>query len=124
MRVALVLLVWGLWLPGSHAKATADAPEVRQLLESAQYWAERQRPDLVRQLMRKLLAIQPRHPKALETLGLAATRLRQRAGSPLPAMARETPARSRAPVAFNGDAPCWRLNLFPAPPIVCPPTGA
>jgi hypothetical protein len=72
MRVALVLLVWGLWLPGSHAKATADAPEVRQLLESARYWAERQRPDLVRQLMRKLLAIQPRHPKALETLGLAA----------------------------------------------------
>ncbi len=73
MRAFLLLPIMGLWLPAALAKAPADPPEVRQLLESANYWAERQRPDLVRQLMRKLLAIHPRHPRALETLGLAAT---------------------------------------------------
>lgn len=73
MRALIVLLGCCLWLSGAHARTSADAPEVRQLLDSAAYWAERQRPDLVRQLMRKLLAIQPRHPKALQALGLAAT---------------------------------------------------
>lgn len=112
MRTALILLVFGLWLPGSHAKARADAPEVRQLLESAQYWAERQRPDLVRQLMRKLLAIHPRHPKALEALGLATTPTATSRSSSV-----ATP-RSRIP------APSAQLRTKPPAPSVVAPAWA
>lgn len=92
MRALVVLSLCCLWLSWSHAKTPVDAPEVRQLLDSAEYWAARQRPDLVRQLMRKLLAIQPHHPKALQALGLAAT-------SPAPTrngtVARATPLTAR-----------------------------
>lgn len=71
MRATTILLGCCLWLSLSHANAPADAPEVRQLLANARYWTEHNRPDLARQLMRKLLAIHPRHPRALQALGLA-----------------------------------------------------
>lgn len=90
MRMPIVLLACCLFLSGAHAAPSAEAPEVRQLLESAEYWAGRQRPDLVRQLMRKLLAIQPRHPKALQALGLTAA-------SPEPARQAATARASRSP---------------------------
>lgn len=91
MRVPVVLLGCCLFLSGAYAEPSAEAPEVRQLLNSAEYWAGRQRPDLVRQLMRKLLAIQPRHPKALQALGLAAA-------SPEPTRPAPTARASRSPV--------------------------
>lgn len=134
MRAALILLFCGLWLPVPHAKASTDAPEIRQLLESAQYWAERQRPDLVRQLMRKLLAIQPRHPKALQTLGLDAApapsaqsgvvafassrtpapTARPRAQRPAPSVARQ-PRAVRKPVEPSNQA-----AIVDAPAVLLP----
>jgi hypothetical protein len=106
MRALIVLLGCGLWLTGSHAKTPTDAPEVRQLLDSAAYWAEHQRPDLVRQLMRKLLAIQPRHPQALQALGLAVTLPATTALAPAAPTRRPLPRRT-APsvVARAGTAP-------------------
>lgn len=73
MRIAIVLLACCLgWAP-SHAGSPVDATGARQLLHSARYWSDQHRPDLARQLMRKLLAIQPNHPEALRALGLAAS---------------------------------------------------
>lgn len=90
MRATAALLGCWLWWPSSHANTATDSPEVRQLLENARYWAAHNRPDLVRQLMRKLLAIHPRHPEALLALGLAP--------SAPPAKIARTPAPASAPV--------------------------
>lgn len=71
--LALALLVGG----------PAAAQEVKQLLERAEFWQQRQRDDLAREEVGKVLRLVPDHPEALATLG----RLQLRAEQPAEAAA-------------------------------------
>lgn len=72
-RLMPALTLLAISLPSFGAGGQGEPPEVAQLLENARFWVEHRRPDLVRQVMRKLLAIDPQQPEALLVLGLAST---------------------------------------------------
>lgn len=133
--VAVGLLACSLWLPSAHAQTPADTAAVKELLASARYWAERHRPDLSRQTMRKLLAIHPGHPEALTALGLHAsvpagtesTRPRARQAPPraaprkAPTAVSYTPARPAAKTKTKVKAKRKAATARPPPPPPPPP---
>src|SRR5688572_12866724 len=78
---ASLVLVLGLAL--LLAAGPAAAQEVKQLLERAEFWQQRQRDDLAREELGKVLRLVPDHPEALASLG----RLQLRAEQPAEAAA-------------------------------------
>lgn len=72
----LALLLAGAALPAAGAdaasapRAAASSREVAQLLASARMWESRNRVDMARGVLEKVLLIDPRQPEALKMLGL------------------------------------------------------
>ncbi|MDP4300239.1 cellulose synthase subunit BcsC-related outer membrane protein [Leptothrix discophora] len=80
-RLSWLMLALALPLPAAAAPAIAAAEPARRsmdaLIDSAQLWQARKRPDLARSVLQKVLAVQSDEPRALLMLG----ELELRAGS-------------------------------------------
>lgn len=69
---AIVLLVAGGVMPAlalAQANADAPSPQMKQLLDSARVWQAKNRPDMARGIVEKVLLIDPTQPDALALLG-------------------------------------------------------
>ncbi len=82
-RGAASLLVLAVGLALLAGSGPVAAQEVNQLLERAEFWQQRQRDDLAREELGKVLRLVPDHPEALATLG----RLQLKAEQPAEAAA-------------------------------------
>ena len=62
-------------LPGQHGVLASTPPAIEaELLSGARLWASKNRPDMARQLVDKLLAMDPNSPEGMATLGDLALR--------------------------------------------------
>lgn len=95
-------VVWLVATPLALAKSPPPPPPstVQVLERNARFWQDKGRPDLARQMWRKILRIDPHHPRALAALGLAPSNQAVAAETPDPPApkkpSRQTASRARA----------------------------